>query len=586
MSHLAEIERKMNVEKNRIGLVAGTVKLKEYDKAKQEISAHISPFGWNAEVAVAKGFQAIKDKRQAAYARRKKITDGLETMLLTLAGHEFGHWALPFESEKGCPYDTYNHDKILEAVKQNLPQDKQMQAGYVANAFEDVIDNARLKEWSGNIDGLVLFWDHEGLKDKRILQRGYTPFYEAFVKLNVFLSGDNVDYALLKRHFKNPTNIDYALMKIATEWHLQTDEHGKPKPLKSTVQLFRKKLWPEMAAIFTKYLAEFLDIPPTESLSANSDGSEGDNNDSGNGVEEKAKTRDGKEEISYGRYSNNETQSTNLTRYDQLDALYRKLARPLSVKVEAMARNQGLNVADLTYRPFNAETDSLNLIKLTRLFITDQGLMFGYPDEPLMINAKSKFQRKGFPSFKLIMLDNSGSMASAIDAGGIGQQSFIPWGNNSKYHYALLGFYGIEQYLQQQGIAQYIQHGLSLFSDQTRYKEAGFAGIDEVRKLALAPQFGNTHLDINILETALRGKESFVMSLSDGEISGWSSYKSRFIALAKQNYYIHIQIGPKSQFSNDLEAARIPVIPVSSGADLAKAMVDTTKTVYSRFLMM
>ena len=65
-----------------------------------------------------KGFQPIQDRRQRAYARVKKIEDGLETMLLHVGGlHEPAHWELPFGSERGCPYDVYNHDKILESVK-------------------------------------------------------------------------------------------------------------------------------------------------------------------------------------------------------------------------------------------------------------------------------------------------------------------------------------------------------------------------------------------------------------------------------------------------------------------------------------
>ena len=65
---------------------------------------------------VKKGFNPIADKRQKAYARKKKIQDGLET-LLTHVGilHEPAHWELPVDSGKGCPFDVYWHDKILES---------------------------------------------------------------------------------------------------------------------------------------------------------------------------------------------------------------------------------------------------------------------------------------------------------------------------------------------------------------------------------------------------------------------------------------------------------------------------------------
>ena len=267
-----------------------------------------------------------------------------------------------------------------------------------------------------------------------------------------------------------------------------------------------------------------------------------------------------------------------------MDVLYRRLAKPLAVRVEAMARQQGLNIAPLTYRPFDGEKDSPNQLKLSKLFITDKGLMFAHPNKPLVIASKSKVQRRSFPDFKMVVLDNSGSMREGIDGSGIGRTKSIPWGDNSKYHFALLGFYGIENFLQQQGIAQYIQHGVSMFSSSTRFKEAGSMGIDEVRKLALAPEFGNTNIDAKTLETALRGRESFVLSLSDGEVGNWASEKNTFMDLARKNHYAHVQIGSQSQFSRDLESEGIPVFYVSNGNDLSKLMVDVTKKTYDHFV--
>ena len=216
--------------------------------------------------------------------------------------------------------------------------------------------------------------------------------------------------------------------------------------------------------------------------------------------------------------------------------------------------------------------------------ITDEGLKFAYPNQQLTVTAKSKFQRRSFPDFKLVLLDSSGSMKLAPDNSmNIGNTNCIPWGDNSKYHFGLLGFYGIEHFLQQQGIAQYIQHGLSLFSSTTIFKEADYSGMDSVRKLALAPEFGSTLIDAKTLEQALSGRESFILSLSDGEVGNWASEKDKFIVLAKNNYYAHIQIGGSTTFSSDLESAGIPVFPVSNGTDLSKLMVDITKKTYDKF---
>ncbi len=588
---IQKLKQKLYEQKNKIGLVRGSINLKEYDEAEQDISTGIS-LEWDIEINVKKGFNPIQDRRQKAYARKKKITDGLETMLSDLSLHEFAHWELPFESGKGCPYDIYNHDKILEAVKQALPEDKKKHAHYVTNAFEDLMINPRAREFNkeayqrNEFSGQILFWDNEGLRLKKQGKKTYTPFFEAFVKLNMYLLGDNSDRALLKRNYSNNEEIDSAVEKTIRDLELQEN-------IQDTSALFHKENWAKVAKVFAKNLSGLLKKAPKERLSAYSQKGDAEDEEqtaespSGNGIEQKLKTKQGKEEIAYGRYSADEKQSTNITSYEQLDSLYKKLAKSIPVKVEAMTKEQNLQISPLTLRAFDEEKDEISKIKLSKLFLTDNGLQFAYPNQPLTINSRSKFQRKSFPDFKMIVLDNSGSMEEPLSGSNNGKTNFIPWGDNSKYHYALLGYYGIENFLQQQQIAQYIKHGLSLFSSQTRYKEAEFLEMNTVRKLALAPEFNNTNLDAKVLTNSLKGRESFVLSISDGEIGNWNSEKESFKELAQKNYYAHIQIGNKEsgpKFCKDLESWQIPIFYVGKGDDLSKLMVDITNKTYDKFI--
>jgi len=572
------LEQKLNEQKNKIGLVSGTINLETYDEMEHPISASISPEDWNIQVSIRKGFNPIKDRRQRAYARVKKIEDGLETLVLHVGGlHEPAHWELPVDSGKGCPYDEYQHDKILEAVKQALPENKQQHTSYVANAFEDTIINPRCKEWNTDFSGQVLFWDWEGLTIKESGKEQFTPFYEAFVKLNIYLWGDNIDVCLLKRHYSDNQQVNSAVEKTIQDLNLQED-------LQDTSVLFEKQRWPEMARIFTENLVDLLEETPSERLSAFESGENGKKEQSGNQIEQKTKTRKGKEEIAFGRYIYDEQQSPNITSYEQLDVVYRRLARDIPIQVEAITREHSLEIVPLTYKPFDPETDDPTKIKTSKLFLVEQRLTFAYPDKPLTVEQRSKIQRRSFPDFKMVVLDNSRSMAEAPDgSNNIGKINFIPWGDNSKYHYALLGFYGIENFLQRQGIAQYIQHGLSLFSSQTRYRESDFQGLDEVRKHALSPEWGSTNLDAEVLTEALKERESFVLSISDGAIGNWRSTKSEFETLARNNYFAHIQIGTGTTFTSDLESWEIPVFYVSTGEDLSHLMVDVTKQVYERF---
>ena len=584
---LQTIKQALNQTKNEIGLVGGSLKIQEYDDAQHNLVAYITPEGWDIEMKLKRGFSPVQDRRQKAYARKKKIIDGLETLLTDVLHHECGHWELPLGSERGCPYDIYNHDKVLEAVKNALPKDKKGQAAYVTSAFEDVLVNARCEEFKGDFSGQVLFWDNEGLALRSQGKEHYTPFYEAFVKLNMYLIGDNSDVALLKRHYTNDAKVDSAIEKVIRDLRLPKDIARN----QGTSVLFNKKQWPAMASTFTKHLAPLLDEAPSERLSAFGNGSQGEGEDkeeqspAGNGIDQKMKTPDGKEEIAYGRYSGGENLSTNISSYEQLDAIYRHLAKDIPVRVEAMTRTQSLPIAPLTYRTYDEEKDDPLRVKASKLRIVEEEMTFAYPHQPLVVEARFKMQRKSFPNFKMVVLDSSGSMAqSPQDDDKVGNKNSIPWGDNSKYHYALLGFYGIEGFLQRQGIAPYITHGVSLFSTHTRYKEADFEGLDTVRKLALAPDFGgDTKLDAKVLTTALKGRESFVLSLSDGEIGNWDSEKSTFQTLASQNYYAHIHLGGKTQFTKDLESWKLPVFYVKSGKDIAHLMVDITKKQYERF---
>ncbi|PIN95143.1 hypothetical protein COU53_00850 [Candidatus Pacearchaeota archaeon CG10_big_fil_rev_8_21_14_0_10_30_48] len=581
---ITKLRQKLSGIKNQIGLVGGSINIQEIEGQKHNVNAHISPWTWNVEVNLRKGFNPLSTLRQRAYAKLKGINedDGLEVLVTDVSLHEFAHWSLPHSSKKGCPYDLYNHDKILEEIKTALPEGKKNHAEYVANAFEDMIINPRVREYQGSASGQILFWDNEGHSLKQQGENSFTPFYEAFVKLNLHLFGDSLDKSLLKKHYSNDEKVDNAVRKTIEELSL-------PEDIQNTNQLFVKSQWPQMAQIFAKNLADLLEKTPRERLSAYSNPESGtpnqDSPQSGNGVSERMNTGKGKEEISLGRYESKEKQSSNIESFEQLNSLYRTLARSIPIEIENFSREQSLEIHPLNYRAFDSESDDARKIKPSKLVITSKGVEFAYPRDYLIIEAKSKTQRKSFPNFKMLILDNSGSMKlSPENDNNFGSTSFIPWGDNSKYHYALLGFYGIENFLQQQGIAQYINHGVSLFSSSTRQKEGNYSEIDEVRRYVLNPDWGGTTLDASQLKKSLEGRESFILSISDGEISNWNSEKSEIKSLLEleTNHFAHLQIGEKTRFTKDLESWNLPVYYVSSGDDLSKLMVDITNKTYKK----
>jgi len=587
MNKIQELEEKLNQKKNKYGLVgAKRAKVKEFDYAEYNISAHINSQDWRIEVNLKKGYNPIQDSRQKAYARVKKIKNGLERVVLEVgSGHEIAHWELPFGSGKGCPMDVYNHDKILEGIKNGLPEDKKEFAKDVANMFEDTIINPRVKEYFGDFSGQILFWDGEGLRvQKETGQKGFTPLYEAFVKINLHLFGDKWDKSFLKRHYTKNPKVKEAVKEIVTNLNL---EEG----IKDTSSLFDKSNWPEMAENYAKGISPLLDGMPQERFSAYDSGQgqnsqEKDNegkSKTGNGVEEKAKTKEGKEEIAYGRYVSGDGLSPNFENFEQLDALYQRLAKDIPVKVDSVTRDSSMEISPLNYRAFDSEKDNPLKIKTSKFFFDESGFNFAYPNKPLTIDYKQKIQKKSFPNFKMVLVDNSGSMKDGLN-GSKGNINFIPFGDNSKYHYALLGYYGIENFLQKQGIAPYITHGVSLFSSLTRFKKGNYNDLVETRKLLLQPDWGSTNLDAKVLKEALEGDESFFLSISDGSVGNWDSEKSEIKKLIEKNYYAHIQLGEETNMSQDLESWGMSVFYVNSGNDLSKLMVDITKNTYHPFV--
>src|SRR3989339_854652 len=505
MTDLQKLEQRLNQEKNRYGLVgAKRARVLEFADAKNEITAHINPENWEIEVILKTGYNPIQDEFQKKYADAKNITDGLETMVLHIGSlHEVAHWELPFGSKRGCPFDIYNHDKIVEGTKKGLPKDKESFANYLANAFEDTIINPRCREYNGDFSGQVLFWDKEGLKcEKEKGKKGFTPLYEAFVRVNMHLWGDTFDKSFIERHYTENQKVKKVVQEIINGLNFEEN-------ILDTSPLFEKGRWQKMAEIYAREMSELLDEVPPEKLSA-----------------------------------------------------------------------------------FDSEEDNPLKIKTSKFFFDGDGFHFAYPNQPLTIEFKQKIQRKSFPDFKLVVIDNSGSMrlnsknesASSGEPKNIGSSSFIPWGDGSKYHFALMGYYGIENFLQNQGIAPYIGHGVSLFSSGTRFKKGSYNELIETRKLLLSPDWGSTNLDAKILEQALDGPESFMLSISDGDVFNWSSEKAKIKKLIEQNYYAHIQLGPETAMTRDLKSWGIPVFSVNSGEDLSKLMVDITKNAYNPFI--
>ncbi len=555
---LSELEQKLNKQKNRIGLVGGRLKLFETADAKEPVSAFIDTGDWHVEIHVKEGYQPVRDKATEQYVKKKRISKPLEKMCEDILYHECGHWELPRSSGKGCPYDETYRDAILESVTKILgKKGKEAYADHVSNAFEDVLVNLNCRLHTDHA-GQILFWNEQGMTHGK-----YTKFYDAFVRLNLALGGNKADKRLLKRWYTNDKTVQKAVNDVLTNWGVQ-----KGKVSEKVEQLYQKKRWEKMAEQFATIMEPLLDKKEEHLLHAMI---------GEDAFDKKMKSPDGQEKVAHNRYKAGRGPAQNRDSYEQLDALYRSLAREIPVEIDTFTHGYRFPIAPYGREAYDPEAHDI-FTRKTTVGINEDGSV------GLMVNRGwieteqvYKHNIKKFPNFRLAVIDSSGSMELAPNnTENVGNKAFIPWGDKSKYHYALLGYYGIERYLQQQHIAPYVDAGVVNFSSET------IAGSgQEAHKVLLTPQWGVTTLDINKLKERVK-EETFLLTLSDGAIGNWESIKDDYKTLAQQCSTAHIQIGGKNQFSEDLESWGVAVYYVGKNDDLAKLMVKVASDKYKQ----
>lgn len=571
---LSALETQLNQQKARIGLTGGRLKLREQADATEPVSAHIDPSDWHVEISFRQNYQPVRDKRTRQYVSARNMKDPLEKMCEDILFHECGHWELPRGSGNGCPYDTIQHDAITEAISTVLKKySKENLASYVANMFEDVLDNTNCK-LSTTHSGQILFWNEQGMTHGK-----YNKAYEAFVKLNLTLWGEEIDNTFLKRWYTNDKAAISAVQAIRKQWNIPRGKSREDLRAKIT-HLYQKEQWTTYATQFAEAIAPLLDEPQEHQLfGAASQGNGSGQKANGSAHDKKLATPEEQEKVAHGRYTAGKGQATNRDSFEQLDALYRKLARNIPVEVEHWSRSYSYPLVAWGREQFDPEQHELQTRRVT-IGIQDDGTA-GININRGWIETEEtyKVNLRKFPKFRLALLDTSSSMKATPDGSGdVGNTAFIPWGDNSRYHYALLGYYGIERYLQTQHIAPFTDAGAINFSAATRTATGSGA-----RQLLLTPQFGGTTLDVNVLSEQVQGKETFLLSLSDGDIQNWTAIRDTYRTAVAGCSAAHIQFGPENTFTADLKSWGIPVYSVTQGEDLTRLMVRVTMERYKNY---
>ncbi|MBU1269155.1 MAG: hypothetical protein KJ583_00975 [Nanoarchaeota archaeon] len=570
------LEQELRNKKNDLGMNK-TGLFFDRDNSGNPISASIRTDWSKMFVHIREDYNPESDDRTVNFLNKRDVSDPVLEVGSAMVVHESGHKQI--NGHHGCPYDVVYHESIINGVSRALiEKDKVGLEGYVVNSFEDVLDNLNGRNHT-LFSGQALFWDTQG----KINGNVFSKFYETFVKINLRFWGDVQSFNYLKKYF----NIkDDEKEQIAESVKLFLDYVKDKSGFKNIVNAYKKEdlfnhlmdkdSWEDLAYNFALCTADLLDdVPPSEAFFGSG---------LGNPFDKELKTDKGKERVAFARYKAGKSPGVHTDTLEQLDSLYRALSRDIVVETTQFTKAEEFPITYYSQELLESNDDVLdNLDRLIGLGINDKGeLAFKIAPYDLTMPLPYKVTPRKFPDFKIALLDMSSSMLEDPDGGSnVGSTNFIPEGNNSKIHYARKGIYGIDNFLRRQQILPYIDSNIILFSDDTRASGLTDTESKDYKKKILERPSGWTELDISVLEKEIK-KNSFFVSLSDGEVGNWNGVKSDFHKMIQGTDYVHFQMGGKNTFSKDLESWGVPVFYVRGDDDLSKLMVKVVSSYYKK----
>ncbi len=500
----------------------------------------------------------VPNKKTQAYRNAKSVSDALETCVADAAGHECGHVHL--KDGKSCPGNVDAHEQhfynpIFDVLKAH---GKEGATDAVANLAEDLIDNTLTKKHQSHA-GLVLFYDDNAR------EKGWDKAFEAFMRVQTYCWGDPHDKKLLRHHYKNDTEVITATKNIVQRLSLQRNQ--------SRAFLENRENWKKVATVIAEELSDLIQPPTTFPMCGH-----------GKAMRDAMRDPTNRQKFAVRRYEAGKKRPNYMTQEEALDHVYTTLAKQIPLKVEAITRQSRFPVVPYQHEPFSPEEHALEDINWHKPVITGESpfgghVNFGVAQHHYELPLHVKLSKKGFPSVKFGLVDCSSSMEEGIPRRDrSGNHAFVPWGDQSKYHYAVRAWYGITEHLARTGILPNVHVTAGVFSNTTRIGE----GLSEAKKVLLNPSFGDTALDLAAVERVFAGPKSIFFTISDGDIQNWETVKDRFTQLAKQHHYFHLQIGPASTATQTLEQAGLPVYHVRTGEELERIAIDLTKQAYSQ----
>jgi len=258
-----------------------------------------------------------------------------------------------------------------------------------------------------------------------------------------------------------------------------------------------------------------------------------------------------------------------MNRVSALDLLYRRLAREIPIRVESYGEQLEFPVVGYGKKESTRVTRKVGIGEYGKL-------VFIEPKHHWSIPIAVKKGIGGIPNLYFI-LDCSSSM---IEGGG---KMIDEWGDESKYHYALLGVYGVLNYLERVNFIP-SKIGLTSFSTGSRSGVYSSGKLKKMKEILFSPEFGTTWVNISQIRNVSKqlGKGVIIM-VSDGEIWNWEDVSRELKQILKNNYSVFISIKEKSRPYKELQGIT-KVIHVKRESDLTGVMIDFTRRSYGEVI--
>lgn len=524
------------------------------------------------------------------------------------ASHEINHHK--YKNCIGCPQNVdKDHDLFFLPMYEILSKQgfSKEDVDYATNALEDSILHRDLKTNARkDLDGIVTFFEDVG---ENCENKKFTKFYEAHSKLNMDLWGAKSQKNKLNKFYTNDKKIKEVLdgfyselaegkLKVPLDVYtrskckIKKNLFGKKKRKfinreDKKIQIFDKEAirkyvldennWKEISEAYAKHFSKLMEpnyaLPTIDHSGAGTKGRESeDSSEQGNSFKQERNSKPFKKGKIMRANKSGEKAPGWINEMEVLDLVYEGLAEQIEIKAESYVNPESFPISWYGERPFNYERDKFKQIG----FGIDESGEIELRKKTHSIDAQIsvKTSPKSFPKIKFGMLDVSGSMEKDINGGGnIGNTSIIKWGNNSKYHWALMAQFGVFEYFKRNHLLTQDSISCATFGENTKIVE----GYQKVKEKLLKPNFENsTQIEFNKIKPIFEGEGNLIYTISDGEIGNWNSIKEDFISQAKKHAYVHLHMGTKNEMTEDLRKAGLEVIIAKDGKGIMQKTIDLT----------